>query len=230
MKRNSNLFFNWLTSRTFQVANEGAGGATSSGDDTAAGGDDTLAAGDDTASAGDDTAPASLLGGEDTATAASAPEPFTAESFAEIVPEGLQLSDDQAAALVEAINGAESQSDLVKSMLEQYTAALTETAEAGNQAWLDQQTTWQDEVRNDPDIGGDKLDQTLAAANEVLKLHGDANIGELLKATGLGNNVAMVKLLAGIHATYIAEGQPVSGSSASTGKRPSWGERLNSGK
>lgn len=57
----------------------------------------------------------------------------------------------------------------------------------------DTQTAWADAVRNDPEIGGDKLAPSLAQAAKVIDAYGGAALREALNVTRAGNNPAVVK-------------------------------------
>lgn len=53
---------------------------------------------------------------------------------------------------------------------------------------------WADQVRNDKDIGGDKLTETLATAKKAVDL-GGPELRELLNVSGLGNHPTVVKFM-----------------------------------
>jgi hypothetical protein len=52
---------------------------------------------------------------------------------------------------------------------------------------------WADQVRADKEIGGDKLPEALSIAKKGLAAYGDAEIRDLLEATGLGSHPAVIK-------------------------------------
>lgn len=58
--------------------------------------------------------------------------------------------------------------------------------------------TWQTAVKTDPEIGGDKLDATLASAKSVLATFGKPELTAVLDQTGLGNHPELIRLLANI--------------------------------
>lgn len=186
----------------------------------AAGGDQAQQpAGDAGGVAGDAAAasPASLISGE----AAPAPAPasevpafeaWTAEHLTPVIPEGFTVTDDQSARLVSIIN--DNKGDLggtVKGLLSYYTelatAASTELAEQFNSL----QTRMQDEVRNDPTFGGEKLPESLRVSKEVATRFGGADFLQMLSVTGAGNSLAMVRFLNEVAKFAPAEGKPVTG-------------------
>jgi hypothetical protein len=74
---------------------------------------------------------------------------------------------------------------------------------------------WANEVKGDRDIGGANLAQNLAVAKKALDQFGSPELVQLLNATGIGNNVHVIRafLKAG---QAISEDRFVKGSAAST--------------
>ena len=62
-------------------------------------------------------------------------------------------------------------------------------------AWEALQGEWAQQLKSDPELGGAKLPQTLAAANKALQAFGPAARDVLIDA-GLGNHPAVIGLLA----------------------------------
>ncbi|MEN9360219.1 MAG: hypothetical protein RL095_1754 [Verrucomicrobiota bacterium] len=62
-------------------------------------------------------------------------------------------------------------------------------------AWEALQGEWAQQLKSDPELGGAKLPQTLAAANKALQAFGPA-AREVLIDAGLGNHPAVIGLLA----------------------------------
>lgn len=61
------------------------------------------------------------------------------------------------------------------------------------EAWQSQQAAWVDELRADPQIGGDKFDESIAVARQGIEFVGDPALKELLKTTGYGNHPVLVR-------------------------------------
>jgi hypothetical protein len=61
------------------------------------------------------------------------------------------------------------------------------------EAWQSQQAEWVDQVKADTEIGGDKLEQSLAFAKAAVDFIGDPELTKLLNTTGYGNHPTLVK-------------------------------------
>lgn len=73
--------------------------------------------------------------------------------------------------------------------------------------------TWETAFMNDPEIGGNRKDTTIKAANEFIKTHGgnaeqQKQLREILHSSGLGSNPAVLRTFAKAMAN-MAEGSPV---------------------
>lgn len=93
--------------------------------------------------------------------------------------------------------------------------AVTDLNAAGEAAFAEQQTQWQNEVRADPEFANGKLDPALG---EILKLIGKFGTPELkavMTTTGAGNNIHVMKFLHAV-AKQLNEPGPVVGSPASS--------------
>lgn len=71
-------------------------------------------------------------------------------------------------------------------------------AKAQQDAWVAQLATWAEEVRTDKEIGGQKFDENLKAAQSALARFGSPELKQLLDSTGLGNHPELVRLCAKI--------------------------------
>lgn len=102
------------------------------------------------------------------------------------VPEGLQLE----AAGLDELKAIVNDATLTPSARAQ---KLVDFAAKSNIASHTQRVKgWADETRNDPEIGGAKLDETLAVARKTVAL-APPEMKEVLNASGLGNHPAFVK-------------------------------------
>jgi hypothetical protein len=134
--------------------------------------------------------PVPAMADESLVTAAQ-PEPVTYEDFT--LPEGAVLESealDQARALF-------AQSKLPQEQAQKFIdlAVSREQAAAqkGVQAFVDLQTRWVSEIKADPEIGGDKLQASMAQAARAIDRLGVPGLKEALNLTGAGNNPAIVK-------------------------------------
>lgn len=69
-------------------------------------------------------------------------------------------------------------------------------AQAGVQAFADLQTRWVSEIKADPEIGGDRLQASIASAARAIDRLAVPGLREALDLTGAGNNPAIVKAFA----------------------------------
>jgi hypothetical protein len=96
----------------------------------------------------------------------SAPEAFDATKLA--APEGIELDP----ALMEDFGKVATEHGLsqpaAQALLDLHTKVLKEAAVAPYQLWAKTQSDWQDAIKADPEIGGDKLDTNLAKVSKVL--------------------------------------------------------------
>lgn len=86
-------------------------------------------------------------------------------------------------------------------------------------------TTWAEETKNDPEIGGAKFDATIAAATKGLQQFGSPELSKLLAETGLGNHKAVIKAFAMVGAK-VAEDKPPLATTRPTEMEPTEADRL----
>jgi hypothetical protein len=73
------------------------------------------------------------------------------------------------------------------------------------------QQQWQDEIRADPALGGEKLDPALGQIAKLIDTYPHAAaLREMFVTTGAGNNPHMIRFLHGL-ADKQAEGKPTPG-------------------
>lgn len=73
-------------------------------------------------------------------------------------------------------------------------------------------TQWQDEVRGDKEIGGDKLPETLSVAKKALSQFGDESTLKMLNESGFGDHPGVIKMFYKIgkeisEDSFVGEGQ-----------------------
>lgn len=74
-------------------------------------------------------------------------------------------------------------------------------AEAYKKSWQDQTKGWYDSFVKDPEIGGNRKDETAAAAREFIRRHGgneeqQKELRTLMQTTGIGNHPAVIRAFA----------------------------------
>ncbi len=136
-----------------------------------------------------------LVEGEKTEeTAAEEFVPLTAEDIT--FPEGLEVNEtlrDEALAIVN--NRELSPKEQLQGLIDLQGKLAKEMSETANDTWTNTQKEWQDEVKADPTIGGDKLPATLSAVNKLVTEYGSNELVEAFALTGAGNNVHVIKFL-----------------------------------
>ena len=160
-----------------------------------------------------------------------APSPLTFDDLKAVeLPEGYELRADDplTGEFLEILNDTEAKD--IPARLVQLHAKIEE---ANIKQWLDTQETWQTELKNDPNIGGDNLEPSLnkigSLMHEFASTHGDeaAEIEKTLRAqfdtTGAGNNPPIVRFLVWT-ASQLSEGVPLGGGSG--GEEKSRAERM----
>lgn len=86
-------------------------------------------------------------------------------------------------------------------------------SERSSEAFATMQKQWQDEVRADPEIGGQNLEKNLAEINKLINSHGTPGLRQVLHLTGGGNNIEVLRFLTKI-SKELNEATPVSGQPA----------------
>ena len=133
--------------------------------------------------------------------------PTEAEAFTPLTPtdislsEGVTINEEGMTGFLSLINDTElSRADLAQKLIDLQVStteeAATAAAEAATASWNEMQSTWQDEVRALPNLGGDNLNATLAGIKKGLQAVGaDQATFDALTLTGAGNNPAIIKVL-----------------------------------
>jgi len=132
-------------------------------------------------------------------------DPELMTSFAGVAKE-LGLSQEQAQKLVDL--QAKSAVGGEKARAEALEAALTKQSEA-----------WVNEIKSDPEFGGDKFEATLATASKAMQTFGSPELRGLLNESGLGNHPELIKLFHRIGAGISEDSLVMPGNNAGAGKR-----------
>ncbi len=145
-------------------------------------------------------------------------EPIKYEPF--VAPEGVELDAAKVEAFTAIAAEAKLPQEVAQKFVDLYTAELKQLTEAPMRAWTTLQNEWQEQVRNDPVIGGANLDKNLANTKAGLNalLGEDAkSFYDALNFTGAGNNPAILKGLMKAAAPH-APASPVAGSPSKPAK------------
>lgn len=168
----------------------------------------------------DDAAKDAKAEGDGTAPAkealAEAPPARTYEAFK--VPDGLKLDDTKVKDFTTILENAElSHQERGQGLIDLFVKEMQDVQVARDQHQRDVfnqlQNGWKEELRGDPQVGGNRLDTALGRAKWVVEAFGGdkKNVDSLLAQmsyTGMGNNVHMVRLLDNL-AEILSEGEIV---------------------
>jgi hypothetical protein len=130
-------------------------------------------------------------------TPAGAPEAY--ETFT--LPEGVEIDEatlGEATAMFKDIGLPQ---DKAQKLVDFYTGKLAAAAEAPQKLWEATQADWQGQVRADPEIGGAKLDATIATAAKAIDKFGGTELRAALDITGAGNHPEVIRFFARVGAS-----------------------------
>lgn len=145
------------------------------------------------------------------------------------LPEGIKLDDTQAGEFnkllgeFQASTKAETAAvqkfgqELVSRHVAEVKESIERTHKTYQSAWLKQAEDWKQAFISDPEIGGNRQETTVAAANEFIVTHGgtpqqQSEFRALMQQTGLGNHPAMIRMLANAkNSPEFTEGKPLAG-------------------
>jgi hypothetical protein len=154
---------------------------------------------------------------------ADAPAAFYPTKFK--APEGFTADEAGITAFAETFNDpALAPQDRAEKLLSMHAEALKAAGAANVKAFTEMQENWLKEIKADPEIGGDKLNETKTMISRAIDSLGPERataFRQALDATGAGNNPAIVRGLREL-SRALAEGTAVVGAPPS-GKDKSLG-------
>lgn len=104
-------------------------------------------------------------------------------------------------------------------IIDMQAALEVKREQAETDARLKQSQAWADEVKNDPDIGGERYQASVETAVKVIQAFGDPTLTGLLNDSGLGNHPALVKFCHRIGKAISEDKFVLPGSQSSTGRK-----------
>lgn len=153
-------------------------------------------------------------------TPAAQPQPLpTYEAFKlpEGLPEGTKLDDARVGEFTKVLgeyeNGPKDHAStqafgqkMVDFHLAELGSAVKTMQESQQQSWDAMRGKWVDAVRNDPELGKNQLETTLARAGDMIEQYGGSaeqkqELRDALGLTGMGDHPALVRLLSNIGKT-----------------------------
>jgi hypothetical protein len=148
-------------------------------------------------------------------------------------PDGLTLTDDELSGVKAKLAAAKVSPDQAQPLFDEWVAGVKSASEsAAKQAsdlWTNTQKEWQSAIKADPEIGGAKLDQTIATtrkgAETLLGTDAAKEFFQALNITGAGNNPAIVRAMHKAFSQH-APATSVTGTPAGQGAQRSAGATL----
>lgn len=168
---------------------------------------------------------------------AGAPEAYTDFKL----PEGFEANAELMTEYKTLAKAAGLSQEQAQGFVDYYSKISQQAADAPVQFWLDQQKTWQEEIKSDPQLGPrlgevkanfskmlDSLTQVEGATAEQVTAARKlvADFREAMDLTGAGNNPAFIRVMDALSKNFV-EGAHVRGNgpSAAGQNRPGTGER-----
>ena len=116
-----------------------------------------------------------------------------AESEFEIsLPEGYELPEST----LEDFKALAKETNIKGEQAQKFVDLHTKIMQSQLEAYTIQRKEWVESLKRDPEFGGNKFSANVERANRVIARFGDADLKEVLKSTGLGDNPALVKFMA----------------------------------
>lgn len=119
----------------------------------------------------------------------SAPEAY--EDFT--LPEGMEMDADVLGEFKNLAKELNIPQAKAQQLIDFQTQLATKQAEEYQAAVTKQSQEWAASIKNDPEIGGENYDKSVASAIKVIQSFGDPALTELLNTTGLGNHPSLFK-------------------------------------
>ena len=136
------------------------------------------------------------------ATAQPPPAPIKYEAFK--VPDGLKLDDERVKQFTDIIGPKQLPQEDAQKLFDMHTAemqrVIKERDDYQKKVWQTINDTWSTKTRNDPELGGNRLNTTLRMAKAVIEEYAGSPeyARELIAQTtnnGMGNNPEFIRLL-----------------------------------
>jgi hypothetical protein len=109
------------------------------------------------------------------------------------MPEGVTVDAEQLKPVTELFAASGLDQEQAQKFIDLALARETAATQRGTQAFVDLQNQWVSEIKADPDIGGDRLELSLASAARAIDRLEVPGLREALGFTGAGNHPAVVK-------------------------------------
>ncbi|QYM70638.1 hypothetical protein K1X80_09980 [Pseudomonas sp. So3.2b] len=145
---------------------------------------------------------------------AGAPEAY--EDFT--LPEGMEMDVEVLGAFKNLAKELNIPQAKAQQLIDFQTQLATKQAEEYQAAVAKQSQEWAASIKNDPEIGGENYEKSVASAIKVIQSFGDPALTELLNQSGLGNHPALFKFCHRISAAISEDKFVLPGSQANAPK------------
>lgn len=112
------------------------------------------------------------------------------------IPENLTATEEELGEFKEFAKELDLSDKGAQKVIDKFGEQIAKFQDAQQKAWADIQDDWKKETETDKEIGGQNLQKTLQHAQAGLKAFGSPELVELVEQYGLGNNKAVISLLA----------------------------------
>jgi hypothetical protein len=142
---------------------------------------------------------------KDATAEAQPPAPIKYEAFK--LPDGVKLDDERLSKFAEVAGNGQVSQDVAQNLIDLYIEERQQDFARAEQhqrdVWKSLNDGWKQELRNDPVLGGNRIDTNLSMAKAVLEEYGGTQeqVSALLahtKANGMGNYPGFIRLLVNI--------------------------------
>lgn len=146
---------------------------------------------------------------------AGAPEAY--EDFT--LPEGMEMDVEVLGAFKNLAKELNIPQAKAQQLIDFQTQLATKQAEEYQAAVAKQSQEWAASIKNDPEIGGENYEKSVASAVKVIEAFGDPSLKELLNTSGLGNHPSLFKFCHRISAAISEDKFVLPGSQSNTGRK-----------
>lgn len=140
------------------------------------------------------------------------------EKYEFTLPDGYTLDAEKAGQFEAFARSNNLTNDAANEALKLAVDHVQSLQQAQLDGWKEQVEAWGNEIRADKDLGGEKLDASVAIAQKAIARFGSPELVDYLEASGLGNFPPLVRFCYQI-GTRISEGGMIAGAGAGEGRR-----------
>ena len=127
-----------------------------------------------------------------------------------VIPEGMKIDSEKIAGFTEIAGKYKIGQEDAQKLLDLAVNNVQEIMKAQEAALAETHTQWKEMVKNDPELGGSKLNETNELTHMALRKFGDESLTELYSQTGIGDCPAEIRAWAKV-GRYMQEDNIVEG-------------------